>query len=87
MLILTSDGTLPLELLDGLRDQLERAAEVWPGLCEAYIYRVGPGPRANPRELMIRVSAGAAVVPLLFHTDDLPAGRVFATVKGVLAAV
>jgi hypothetical protein len=55
-------------------------------LCEAYVYRVGPGTLANPRELMIRVSAGATVVPLLFHTDDLPAERVFATVRGVLAA-
>jgi hypothetical protein len=86
VLVLRSDGTLPLELLDGLRDQLDRAAEVWPGLCEAYVYRVGPGTLANPRELMIRVSAGATVVPLLFHTDDLPAERVFATVRGVLAA-
>jgi hypothetical protein len=33
----------------------------------------------------VRVTAGQTVVPLLFRPDDLPAGRVFATVRGVLS--
>lgn len=83
MLVFRSDGTLPSELVEGLREQLERASASWPGLCEAYAYRMRPG--SATRELVVRLTAGQTVVPLLFRPDDLPAGRVFATVRGVLA--
>jgi hypothetical protein len=83
VLVLRSDGTLPVVLMDGLRDELGQASTVWPGLCDVYVYSVGRGSGARP-ELIVRVSVGETVVPLLFRESDVPSGRLAATVRGVL---
>jgi len=79
MLSLRFEPSLPADLAVQLRDPIERAAGDWSGWCEAFVYAVGPA-----HEVIVRLTYGQAVLPLLLRGRDLEPERVFATVKGAL---
>lgn len=81
MVSIRCDRRVPLPLAKHLRRPILRALSRLPDpSCDVYIYAVGPAD-----ELMVRVTLGQAVIPILFHSGELEAGRVYAVVKGALA--
>ena len=68
------------ELVERLRLPIERATESCPAACDVFVYAVSPAP-----SVMVRVTVGQAVLPLLFHEHELEPNRVLAALKGALA--
>jgi len=75
------ERAIPGALAKSLRDPIERAAQACGAMCSVFIY-----PVSRQGEVMLRVSVGQAVLPLLFRSDQLQPERVFAFVKGALAS-
>ena len=75
------ERAIPGGLARSLRDPIERAAEACGAICDVFVYPViGQG------EVVLRVSVGQAVLPLLFRSDQLQPERVYASLKGALAS-
>ena len=62
------------------RRPIEHATESCPAACDVFVYAVSPTP-----SVMVRVTVGQAVLPLLFHVHELEPNRVLAVLKGALA--
>jgi hypothetical protein len=69
------------ELADRLRLPIEQATETCAAACDVFVYSVSPAP-----SVMVRVTVGQAVLPLLLHEHDLEPNRVLAALKGALAS-
>lgn len=67
------------ELADRLRPPIEQATHSCAAVCDVFVYPV------TAHAVMVRVTVGQAVLPLLFHEDELDASRVLAALKGALA--
>jgi hypothetical protein len=80
MISIRCESSVPGELAEHLRGPIERAVSDAASLCDVFIYRVSPA-----RDLMVRLTVGQSVLPILFRPSELEPNRVFATVKGALA--
>jgi hypothetical protein len=82
VLLIRCDPNVPGEVLDRVRPPLERVAQRWTGLGEAFVYCIDQPDRA--RELMVRVSTAQGVVPVLFRLDGLDPTGFETAIKGTL---